>query len=722
MIASQSAPLSIDGKFFRAGESRVMLKMVTYGPFPDPQPDHLHELGQIAEAGFNAIRIYTAPSAQLLDAALQYGLWLFVGCEWASHLDFISDISLFHAAQVSFCEGLREWGDHPAVAGVFVANEIPADMVRWMGAVRVRGALEDLISFGREISPHLLYAYASFPTTEYLEPNNADFTAINVYLERREDFAVYLPRLHHVAGDRPVLISEFGLDTQSHGEAEQEQAMLWCLEECASTGIAGVTFYAWSDRWLNAGEVVDGWSFGIKRRDGSLKPVFSALSGVLPTIVKPEDGLWLESWPKFSVVVCTHNGEKLIGACLSALMRMDYPDYEVIVVNDGSSDQTEKEVAKFPHVRLINLEHAGLSSARNRGAVEATGDIIAYTDDDCEPDVSWLRWLAYSFVKKGWDACGGPNLPPLPLNDDDNGIDEAVVASAPGAPSHVMLTDIQAEHIPGCNLVVRKDVFDHLGGFDPIFRVAGDDVDFCWRLRAECFQIGFSGGAFVWHRRRSTLCRYFQQQIGYGKAEALLMKKHPLKFKRGCGASWKGRIYTGAVMTVDEGSVIYHGAMGIAPYQQLSLTMQPLRPLVRDYDVLEARLKLRLAQKLQPILRRWARWRYSLPWRQNIPRAVVDESSVEISKKVQAHECIESRWWGEQVLERDSLLASMQLNGWEPIENDGGWDMLRDELRLLIAYEYHRLGAVVLMRLEVDGGVPDDIVQHMARHGLRRLS
>jgi len=139
--------------------------------------------------------------------------------------------------------------------------------VRWMGVSHVRDAIESLIDLGRERAPELLFAYANFPTTEFLEPNNADFSAMNIYLEKREDFARYLPRLHNVAGDRPVFISEFGLDAMSAGEDAQRDVLVWQLEECLQVGMAGTTVYAWSDRWLNGGRVMDEWAFGLT--DGS---------------------------------------------------------------------------------------------------------------------------------------------------------------------------------------------------------------------------------------------------------------------------------------------------------------------------------------------------------------------------------------------------------------------------------------------------------------------
>ena len=160
--------LHVDGKFFRSsgdGGERVFLKMVTYGPFPDPRPDSVAddaiEMMRIASAGFNAVRLYDAPSPRLLDAAWNAGLWVFAGLKWQSCCDFISNPSVYSAARLNLAEGLGVWGDHPALAGVFVANEIPVDMVRWMGVQNVRAAIEELIAIGKKQCPQLLFAYAS---------------------------------------------------------------------------------------------------------------------------------------------------------------------------------------------------------------------------------------------------------------------------------------------------------------------------------------------------------------------------------------------------------------------------------------------------------------------------------------------------------------------------------------------------------------------------------
>src|SRR5690606_37773654 len=185
----------------------------------------------------------------------------------------------------------------------------------------------------------------------------------------------------------------------------------------------------------------------------------------------------------------------------------------------------------------------------------------------------------------------------------------AIVAAAPGAPSHVMLDDTEAEHLPGCNLAVRRTAYFDAGGFDPAFRTAGDDVDFCWRLREKGHRCGFAPGAFVWHHRRPSLRGYLRQQTGYGRAEALLVEKHPRRFTRDGDAKWEGFVYSGGPVRAVEGSVIYHGSMGRAGYQGVVTRMQPLRPLDPRFGGWSCRARLALLEWLQPRLRSWYRCR-----------------------------------------------------------------------------------------------------------------
>ena len=143
-----------------------------------------------------------------------------------------------------------------------------------------------------------------------------------------------------------------------------------------------------------------------------------------------------------------------------------------------------------------------------------------------------------------------------------------------------MLSDSEAEHIPGCNMAFFKSALDEIGGFDPIFRKAGDDVDVCWRIQYQGYKIGFTPAGFVWHYRRSTIKAYLKQQIGYGEAEALLAQRHPEQFNSFGGGIWHGRIYSPSKYgLILRPAVIYHGVFGSAPFQRV-YSAAPSLPLM----------------------------------------------------------------------------------------------------------------------------------------------
>ena len=682
MALSGPARLRVDGRFLALGDKRIFLKSVTFGPFPsDAELDPATEFPRIAASGFNSIRVYTGATRHLLDCAQENGLQVLVGIPWEWSRDFLAEPRLRAEGELRLLSFLREQGTHPALGALVVANEIPSDLVRWMGPSQVRQALEDLIDLCREEAPELLIAYANYPSTEYLEPRNADFSAFNVYLENRESQALYLPRLQNIAGDRPILITEFGLDTIRNPEDTQASLLTGHLEECLAAGVAGTTFFAWSDRWASRGARMEDWAFGLTRRDKSEKPVLEALCKILPKISTARVTTPLkDDTPRISVVVCTHNGAAHLESCLRACCALDYPDFEVLVVDDGSTDQTPELAARFPEVRYLRQEHGGLSNARNYGADAATGELVAYTDDDCQPDVDWLFWIARCFDHPKAGAAGGPNLPPSPES-----LQEAIVASATGAPSHVLSEDLRAEHLPGCNLVVRRKALEEVGGFQPQFLAAGDDVDLCWRLLDQGWELVFAPPAFVWHRRRTSIVRYLKQQSGYGRAEALLFAVHPGRF-RNEGIHWEGSVYSGGPVSADPHSVIYFGSMGQAGYQGLAHHTTPRRPLHRRFNSPASRGLLRLCDLLQPIVRAISRWRHGGPAPQ-FSRARAEYRP----RGLEGAGCSEISFLGPSDTGRHQLLDALREAGWAACGDTETWDLRSAPFLLLTADEQRGL-------------------------------
>jgi GT2 family glycosyltransferase len=355
-------------------------------------------------------------------------------------------------------------------------------------------------------------------------------------------------------------MSEVGLDAMRHGELKQAEVLDWQVRTSFASGCAGVVLFSWTDEWYRAGAEVEDWAFGITDRQRHPKPALRTVRKAFADAPFRFDA----QWPYISVAVCSYNGSRTIRECLEGLKRVDYPNFEVIVIDDGSTDATAATASEYD-CQIIRTENAGLSSARNVALRVAKGEIIAYLDDDAIPDRHWLYHLAATFRATNHAAVGGPNIAPPHSNTVADCVD-----NAPGGPIHVLITDEIAEHLPGCNMAIRKSCLEAVGGFDPTFRVAGDDVDLCWRLQQQGWTLGFTPGAMVLHHRRNTIRAYWRQQYGYGKAEALLESKWPEKYNSAGHHTFAGRIYgRGMIHVLFRRTRIYHGVGGFAPFQSL---------------------------------------------------------------------------------------------------------------------------------------------------------
>ncbi|MGH2570717.1 MAG: glycosyltransferase, partial [bacterium] len=559
-----------EGKFLVAGGEKLLVKGVTYGAFrPDADGREYQDRVKIeadframVEHGFNAVRIpHTTPPRSLLDAAERAGLRVMVGLSAEQYAGYLIDRHGAPDFEDEVRAKVRACAGHPAILCYAIGNEIPAPLVRWIGRRRVEQYLERMWSAVKREDPGGLVTYVNYPTTEYLQLPFLDLLSFNVYLENRETFEAYLARLQNLAGDRPLLMSELGLDSLRGGEDGQAASLDWQVRTALDSGCAGAFVFSWTDEWWRGGAQVDDWKFGLTDHERRAKP---ALESVRQAFAEAVNGNGTP-WPRISVVVCTYNGSRAIRDACEGLQRLDYPDFEVIVVDDGSVDGTAAIVENYGY-RVIRTENRGLSSARNTGLAASTGEIVAYLDDDAYPDRHWLAYLALSFLRSDHAGIGGPNVTP----SGDGPIAECI-ANSPGNPTHVLLTDREAEHVPGCNMAFRRDALRAIGGFDARFRTAGDDVDVCWRIRERGWTIGFAPAAMVWHHRRNSIHAYLRQQLGYGKAEGMLQRKFPEKHNGFGHWRWHGTIYgSGTTRPLPFRSPrVYHGTWGSAPFQSM---------------------------------------------------------------------------------------------------------------------------------------------------------
>src|SRR5712691_6518679 len=352
---------SVRGKFLYTGDDKLYIRGVTYGTFRPradgsevPEPGvAARDIALMAANGINAVRTYSVPPRWLLDVAQHHNLRVMVGLPVERYIGFLADkkkgaphIEALVRAGVRACAG------HPAVLCYAVGNEIPASVARWFGRRRVERYLEGLYRAAKDEAPESLVTYVNYPSTEYLRLDFLDFVCYNVYLESQGRLQAYLARLQTLAGDRPLVMTELGLDSRRHGEHMQARTLDWQVRSAFAAGCAGAFAYAWTDEWHRAGEDVFDWDFGLTRRDrrpkAALQTVREAFSEVPLAPSLP--------WPRISVVVCTYNGGRTIRDCLEGLRRLVYPDYEVIVVDDGSSDDTAA-VARRSDCQLVRTEN-----------------------------------------------------------------------------------------------------------------------------------------------------------------------------------------------------------------------------------------------------------------------------------------------------------------------------------------------------------------------------
>ncbi|HVY71224.1 MAG TPA: glycosyltransferase, partial [Verrucomicrobiae bacterium] len=746
-----SPRVTVDGKFFRLGEKKFFPKGVSYGPFPpNAEEDHFAtrertaaDFKLIRELGANLLRVYHVPPKWLLDLAAEHALRLLIDIPWNKMACFLDSRAGRDEARnavrlaVGFCSA------HPAVFAFSVVNEIPADIVRWSGARAVTDFIEELVSLAKGIDPECLCTFGNFPTTEFLNPQNVDFYCFNVYLHELKPFESYLARLQMLAEVRPLMLGEFGIDSLREGEAVQAETLAWQIQAVFRGGLAGAVVYSFTDEWYKDGRMVQDWAFGLTTATRRPKEAYQAVQRVF----RSAPYFPLECYPMVSVVVASYNGAHTLKACLESLERLNYPAYEVILVDDGSTDQTPSLAAKHPKTRYIRHElNAGLSVARNTGITAARGEIVAFTDADCRADEDWLFYLVGDLLRDKFAGIGGHNL----LPPEDSWIAAAVMVS-PGGPAHVMLTDRVAEHIPGCNMAFYKWALVNAGCFDPIFRKAGDDVDICWRIQQRGGQIGFSPAGFVWHYRRSAVSDYLKQQYGYGEAEAMLVHKHPEYFNSIGGNLWHGRIYSPARLGIFfRPAMIYHGLFGTGLFQALysppptglltvvtsveyhALVTAPLFVLSAPFGfitpvavtnlalvlavciIAAAQANLPRNKKrfwsrplvallffLQPVVRGWARHKGRLGAHQ--APLIAHENLNSVSQEEGARSLEQALYWAEHGMERlrflTSVLERLDRQGWQN-RTDTGWNNYDVEisgsrwsrLRLTTVAEAHKGG------------------------------
>jgi glycosyltransferase involved in cell wall biosynthesis len=184
---------------------------------------------------------------------------------------------------------------------------------------------------------------------------------------------------------------------------------------------------------------------------------------------------------KVSVIIPAHNEEKFIGQTLQAVLSQDYPDFEVIVVDNASSDNTSDVVSAFPTVKLLYESRKGILWARECGRKNATGDIIVNTDADCVPKSDWLSKGVAHFTTEKIVAVTGP------CSFYDAGpvfqhVTTAIQRIVYPAFSFFIQTIGVGAVLIGGNTFIRASALQKAGGYNTAIEFYGEDTDTAKRL------------------------------------------------------------------------------------------------------------------------------------------------------------------------------------------------------------------------------------------------
>lgn len=250
--------------------------------------------------------------------------------------------------------------------------------------------------------------------------------------------------------------------------------------------------------------------------------------------------------PNCSVVIATRDRPQRLASCLESLAAQDYPRerFEVIVVDDGGDSSLHRIARRYRQrleLSILERQFGGRSAARNQGVARACGELVAFTDDDSEPDPGWLRALAASHAAVPGDALGGSTL--------------SMSAANPYARISGLILDLAYRHqnvrfprgarfFAANNLALPADRLRMLGGFNPRLRVS-EDRELCDRWVEHGFGMTFVPEAVIRHATPTTLGDFCRKQFGYGRGA---FAYQGARWRRGLGLSgFDSSFYRGPV-------------------------------------------------------------------------------------------------------------------------------------------------------------------------------
>ena len=232
-----------------------------------------------------------------------------------------------------------------------------------------------------------------------------------------------------------------------------------------------------------------------------------------------------------SVVICVYNRPRQVIACLESLLKQDHRPLEIIVVDDGSTDETPRVLVRFqqehqkddiPLRILTNPCNLGLCAARNVGLDAATGDVVLYTDSDCTTDPHWVSAMVRALHDGHYAAAAGRVIDAVPTNWAER---------AAAGNTRIGVNKLQARPLVGNNMAIRQSLLAAYR-FDEHIKCYADEDDLARRMAGDGHRFAFVDAAIVYHHHPMNLRSYLRQAWRQGQGSAYFWWKHRILIGR----------------------------------------------------------------------------------------------------------------------------------------------------------------------------------------------
>lgn len=257
--------------------------------------------------------------------------------------------------------------------------------------------------------------------------------------------------------------------------------------------------------------------------------------------------------PWFSVVICTRDRPDLLRVALRSVLEIEYPSFEIVVVDNASGTDATRQLVESEFgsqaVTLVSEPTPGLATARNAGLQIATGEFVAFTDDDVVVDPQWLAELARGFALGDEVSCVSGLVPTGELRTETQLYFDQRVSWSRNLRQRIFSMKQRPKDLPmfpfsvgefgtGANFAVRRETVMNLRGFDTAFGVGtrtggGEDIDMFTRVLLSGHELVIRPSAIVWHRHRHDIAALQSQARSYGTGLGAWLTKiaiHPRTF------------------------------------------------------------------------------------------------------------------------------------------------------------------------------------------------